>query len=223
MTYQTDLITSVQQALADLNFYTGPIDGTVNPQLEIATAAFKAAHGMLSRPYPGPLTLAALFGGNALKAADASITSDTPWLDWMIRFIGVKEVPGTTHNPLIVQWGKDAGISWWHRDEDAWCAVAVNAALVNTGFPSTKSALARSFTNYGTKLDKPVPGAIVVFPRGSNPLYGHVGVIEKVGDDGTSITVINGNVANAMRRTVYRTSSAIAFRAPPGSALAGGS
>jgi uncharacterized protein (TIGR02594 family) len=223
MTYQTYLITSVQQALADLGYYTGPIDGVAGPLLESATTAFKERHGMLARPYPGPLTLAALFGGNALKAADAALAGPTPWLDYMVKHLGVAEIVGPNDNPLIVQWGKDAGISWWHSDDDAWCAVAVNAALVNTGFPSTKSALARSFTNYGTKLDKPVPGAIVVFPRGQNPLYGHVGVVEKISDDGSSITVINGNVANAMRRTVYRTSSAIAFRAPPGSALAGGS
>jgi uncharacterized protein (TIGR02594 family) len=220
-TYQTDLVKTVQQALADLNFYTGPVDGTVNPQLESATAAFKAAHGMLSRPYPGPLTLAALFGGNALKAADASITSDTPWLDWMIRFIGVKEVPGATHNPLIVQWGKDAGIGWWHRDEDAWCAVFMNAALVNSGFPSTRSALARSFENYGTELPGPAKGAIGVLPRGTNPLYGHVGCVEKWTD--STVTLVNGNVGNEVRRSAYKRSSFLTFRAPPGSALAGGS
>ena len=108
-----------------------------------------------------------------------------PWLDYLVRHIGLKEIPGPEHEPQIVAWGRDAGIGWWNNDEDAWCAVAVNGAMGNTGYPSTRSALARSFTTYGTRLDKPVRGAIVVFPRGNNPLYGHVGVVEQVFADGT--------------------------------------
>ncbi len=121
------------------------------------------------------------------------------------------------HNPLIVQWGKDAGIDWWNNDEDAWCAVAVNGALVNCGFPSTRSALARSFTRYGTKLAIPVRGAIVVFPRGTNPLYGHVGVVESVHANGT-MTVVNGNVGDEVRRSVFRVASVLpdGIRWPPG-------
>ena len=140
-----------------------------------------------------------------------------PWLDYLTNHIGLKEVPGPAHNPLIVQWGKDGGIGWWNNDEDAWCAVAVNAALVHSGYPSTRSALARSFTQYGTRLSRPVRGAIVIFPRGSNPLYGHVGIVDEVRADGT-LAIINGNVGNAVRRSVFRTSSVLpdGIRWPPG-------
>ncbi len=140
-----------------------------------------------------------------------------PWLDYLSNHIGLKEIAGPQHNPLIVQWGQDAGIGWWNNDEDAWCAVAVNGALVHAGYPSTKSALARSFTRYGTRLDKPVRGAVVVFPRGSNPLYGHVGIVESVNANGT-VTVINGNVSNEVRRSVFRTASILpdGIRWPPG-------
>ena len=140
-----------------------------------------------------------------------------PWLDYLVRHVGLKEIAGPKHNPLIVEWGQQAGISWWNNDEDAWCAVAVNGALVNCGFPSTRSALARSFTRYGTRLAKPVRGAVVVFPRGKNPLYGHVGIIEDVNADGT-VTVVNGNVSNMVRRSVFRTASILpdGIRWPPG-------
>lgn len=142
-----------------------------------------------------------------------------PWLDYLTNHIGLREIPGPEHNPLIVEWGREAGIDWWHNDEDAWCAVAVNGALVHTGHPSTRSALARSFTRYGTRLDRPVRGAIVVFPRGSNPLYGHVGIVESVNANGT-VTVINGNVSNEVRRSVFRTASILpdGIRWPPGAA-----
>lgn len=143
--------------------------------------------------------------------------ADVPWLDYLVRHLGVKEMPGPRHNPLIVQWGRDAGIEWWNNDDDAWCAVAVNGALVNCGYPSTRSALARSFTRYGTRLAEPVTGAIVVFPRGTNPLFGHVGVVEVIHANGT-MTVLNGNVGNEMRRSVFRVASVVpdGIRWPPG-------
>ena len=143
-----------------------------------------------------------------------------PWLDYLTNHIGLREIPGPAHNPLIVQWGRVAGIDWWNNDEDAWCAVAVNGALVNSGYPSTRSALARSFTRYGTRLDAPLRGAIVVFPRGKNPLYGHVGIVETVHQNGT-VTVINGNVSDEVRRSVFRTASILpdGIRWPPGAEL----
>lgn len=140
-----------------------------------------------------------------------------PWLDYLTNYIGVSEVPGPQHNPLIVQWGKDAGLSWWNSDEDAWCAVAVNAALVHSGYPSTRSALARSFTQYGARLHKPVRGAIVVFPRGTSPMYGHVGIVDEVRADGT-VVLVSGNVSNMVKRSVFRTASILpeGIRWPPG-------
>jgi len=140
-----------------------------------------------------------------------------PWLEYLSNHLGLREIAGPKHNPLIVEWGQQAGIAWWSNDEDAWCAVAVNGALVNSGYPSTRSALARSFTRYGIRLDKPIRGAIVVFPRGSNPLYGHVGIVETVHANGT-VTVVNGNVSNEVRRSVFRTASILpdGIRWPPG-------
>ncbi|XWN33734.1 MAG: TIGR02594 family protein [Devosia sp.] len=140
-----------------------------------------------------------------------------PWLDYLVHHIGLKEIPGPKHNPTIVEWGRIAKVSWWNNDDDAWCAIAVNGALVNAGYPSTRSALARSFTRYGTRLQRPVRGAIVVFPRGPNPLYGHVGIVEAVHADGT-ITVVNGNVRNEVRRSTFRVDAILpdGIRWPPG-------
>lgn len=151
------------------------------------------------------------------------MTERVPWLDYLVRHIGLREIPGPVHERKIVEWGRDAGISWWNNDEDAWCAVAVNGALVNSGYPSTKSALARSFTKYGTRLDKPIRGAVVVFPRGKNPLYGHVGIVEDVFDDGT-MSVISGNMSNRVKRATFRIASLLpdGVRWPPGAPLPDG-
>lgn len=148
--------------------------------------------------------------------------SNAPWLDWASTKLHIKEAPRDANNPVIVQWGKDAGIDWYRKDSDAWCAVFVNAALVHAGYPSTKSALARSFTSYGSRLAKPVPGAIVVFPRGSNPMYGHVGIVKTVNSNGT-ITVVNGNVGDEVRESIFRIAAILpdGIRWPPGAPMPG--
>lgn len=196
------LVQTLQQRLFQYNYYMGEVDNEPGPLTSAAVIAFKKANGLTPRDYVGPITMTKLFDGSA-KAADpvGSTTagaSKAPWLEYMLNYVGLKEVPGPTHNPTIVQWGKDAGITWWNNDEDAWCAVAVNGALVNTGYPSTKSALARSFVNYGRKLNKVKAGAIVVFPRGSNPTYGHVGVVSEVLSNGM-IKIVSGNVSNMQK------------------------
>ncbi len=46
-------------------------------------------------------------------------TDELPWLDYLARHIGVREIPGDEHNEVIVEWGKQAGIGWWNKDDDA--------------------------------------------------------------------------------------------------------
>lgn len=131
--------------------------------------------------------------------------SEALWLDEAIRHIGEKEVPGAGNNPRIIRWGRESGVDWYSADKTAWCAIFCNGVLVDSGYPSTKSALARSFMKYGQKLTYPKPGAIVVFPRGKDPLYGHVGIVEKVHGDGR-MTIVNGNVGDMVCRSVRRVS-----------------
>lgn len=130
------------------------------------------------------------------------------WLQEAARYIGVKEIPGPQDNPLIVKWGKEAGIEWWNNDDDAWCAVFVNGIMVATGHKSTKSALAKSFLKWGYKLDKPVPGAVVIFDRPPEPWMGHVGIVETVNSNST-VTIINGNVSNMVKRSTFTIASIV--------------
>lgn len=147
----------------------------------------------------------------------------TAWLEALADRDGLREIPGPDHHPVILDWGRAAGIHWWNNDEDAWCAVAVNGVLVETGYPSTKSALARSFMDYGTALAKPIRGAIVVFPRGSQSWMGHVGIVDSVNADGT-VTIWNGNVSNMVKRSIFRISAILpgGIRWPPGAPLPDG-
>ena len=75
----------------------------------------------------------------------------------------------------------------------AWCAAWANAVLFQSGYTGTGKLAARSFLNIGKPIDKPVPGAIVIFSRGDpNGWQGHVGFVSKVNKDGT-IDVLAGN------------------------------
>ncbi|MBJ3776409.1 C40 family peptidase [Acuticoccus mangrovi] len=119
------------------------------------------------------------------------LASSTPHLEYLRAFVGTKEVPGSGDNPLIVAWG-EASVGWYRHDATAWCMVAVNGAIIACGGEGTGSALARSIIGYGTPLRYPVKGALGVIPRGSNPTYGHVFIVDRV--DTTVMRVINGNV-----------------------------
>lgn len=60
------------------------------------------------------------------------------------------------------------------------CAINVNAALSARGIRGTGSAMAKSFLNWG-RASGPVPGAVVVFHRGSpRSPTGHVAIVASV-------------------------------------------
>lgn len=140
--------------------------------------------------------------------------TDLPWLVEGRKYLGEKEIKGKENNPKIVAWGKAAGIGWWNNDDDPWCAVFVGGMLAACGLPTTGSALARSYLNYGVQLDpkRPVVGAIVVFPRGNSKINGHVGFISKVGDK--TVEVLNGNSSDMVRYTTFSRASIIGLSWP---------
>ncbi|XWN29779.1 MAG: peptidoglycan-binding protein [Devosia sp.] len=128
---------------------------------------------------------------------------DCPWphLEYLRAHIGIKEIPGRKHHPWIVMLGQIIGLTWkWTNDEDPWCMVAVNGAIVIAGGVSTGSALARSATwnGYGTQLAWPVKGAIGVIARGSNTTFGHIFFIDHRSSSGM-LTVIEGNADDRVK------------------------
>jgi uncharacterized protein (TIGR02594 family) len=83
---------------------------------------------------------------------------------------------------------------------DLWCADFINFVLRRTGHPTTNSRAAKSFLDYGKRIDSPRVGAIVVLTRGNNG--GHVGIVR--GTDGAgNIIVISGNHGNKVWESPY--------------------
>ena len=195
------IVRSVQLRLSVLGYYTGKLDGVVGPKTQHAITDFKRTNGLRARPAPLDITLPLMFSEEAEPTG--SNDEDTPPLLKVMRaLVGLRETPGAGNNQTIVDYAHDAGIDWYASDATPWCAVIVNGALVEAGYPSTKSALARSFMDYGEPVDllEADIGDIVVFPRGSEPWQGHVEVIDEVIDDDFFIA-IGGNVTDRVKRS----------------------
>jgi len=139
------------------------------------------------------------------------------WLSIARGYIGTKESPGSTNNPQILEWFSDTGpnADWAKYDSIPWCAAFVNGVLEEAGLKGSGSLLARSFLTWGKKLDGPVPGCIVVFPRGKPP-SGHVCIVESVDLDRGRITTIDGNVSDRVARRTRKINTALGFRWPAG-------
>jgi len=133
------------------------------------------------------------------------------------REIGTKEVPGPEHNLRILAYHQ-ATTFQATTDEVPWCSSFVCWCLERAGIDSTRSARARSYEEWGQKLDpsRIGPGAIVVFWRGTtqDEGKGHVGFY--VGGDPASgrIAVLGGNQGNGVKVGTYPTTHLIGFYWP---------
>ncbi|GAA4221552.1 hypothetical protein GCM10022253_27850 [Sphingomonas endophytica] len=107
-----------------------------------------------------------------------------------------------------------AGISI-DPEKVAWCAAFVNAVLAGQGIKGTGSLSARSFLNFGTATNRPLPGDIVVLRRG-NGEQGHVGFFEGTDARGR-IRVTGGNQGRdgAVTSSSFARDDVLAFRRAP--------
>jgi uncharacterized protein (TIGR02594 family) len=123
--------------------------------------------------------------------------NESPWMDWMRKHIGEKEIPGLEkNNPFIVWLFKFTSYNT-NKDETPWCAATVNAALAETGYKGSGSAAAKSFEKVGTDcLLK--HGAIVVIQHRSTGGK-HVAFFDRYdADDADVFYLLGGNQRNSL-------------------------
>jgi uncharacterized protein (TIGR02594 family) len=94
-----------------------------------------------------------------------------------------------------------------------WCATFMNMVLAKVGYSGTNSDAAKSFAQYGRRINEPQIGAIAVLTRGKNG--GHVGVVSGIDNQGNPI-VISGNHGKRVGEAVYPRSRVIAYVMPSG-------
>jgi uncharacterized protein (TIGR02594 family) len=81
-----------------------------------------------------------------------------------------------------------------------WCADFVNFVLARRGLRGTGARTARSFAQWGERLDGPRVGAIAVMRRGRGG--GHVGIVSGVDARGNPI-IVSGNHGRRVAEAVY--------------------
>ncbi|WLR91016.1 TIGR02594 family protein [Shinella zoogloeoides] len=135
------------------------------------------------------------------------------WIDKAAGYIGEQEIKGGKHNPLIIDWWKAIGASWFKDDETPWCGAFVGGVLAEVGIkplPGGKGASARAWNEFGVKLLKPAVGCIVIFSRNGG---GHVGFV--VGKDQKgNLMVLGGNQADGVNIKPFATSRVLGYRWP---------
>lgn len=124
--------------------------------------------------------------------------------------IGTAEVPGAKANPRIVEYHKATTLRAG-SDETPWCSSFVNWAMKEAGYPTTRSAAARSWARYG-KAGPLEYGSIIVVSRGTNPALGHVGFVHRV--QGAYVWILGGNQGNRVSIARYPLSRLVATRLP---------
>jgi uncharacterized protein (TIGR02594 family) len=135
------------------------------------------------------------------------------WLQLAMKEIGQEEVPGPEHNPRILEYIRSASADAASTgDELPWPSFFVNWALAQSGIKGTNSGAARSWLTWGTALEVPQPGAVVIFARPGQPGTGQVGFY--LGDAGDEVLCVAGNVGNAVRLTAYPKSRVLGYRWP---------
>jgi len=94
-----------------------------------------------------------------------------------------------------------------------WCADFMNFVIRKAGANGTRSRAARSFLEFGKKLDGPRVGAIAILRRGG-PLNGHVGIVRGTDGQGNPI-LISGNSGNMVRQSAYPKEKVLGYVMPP--------
>lgn len=139
--------------------------------------------------------------------------SDKPkWMEIAEKEIGVKEIPGEENNPRIIEYHDATSL---HADLESvsWCSSWMNWVMKKAGIKGTLSAAARSWLNWGEKVDTPQYGDVCIFSRGNNPVQGHVALY--VGPDGPDrIKVLGGNQNDSVCIASYPLDRLLGFRRP---------
>lgn len=137
---------------------------------------------------------------------------DLPWMIEAAKHVGLKEIPGKEHAPVIQQWLRELR-AWWADDETPWCGVFVAHCCKTAKLPLPSAWYrAKAWSGWGTPLSAPAVGCVVVFERAGG---GHVGFVmgkDKLG----RLMVLGGNQGNAVSIAPFDRTRVIAYRWPDG-------
>ena len=145
------------------------------------------------------------------------------WLVTMRAVTGVTETPGSANEPRILAMRDRiaqvypemaAYCANYTHDAIPWCGLAVAYVMADTGYRPQYGASdtqrflwARSWEDWGHKLDKPQQGCVVVMTREGG---GHVTLLEEEKDG--SLLCRGGNQSDSINTATYPKSAVLAYR-----------
>lgn len=133
----------------------------------------------------------------------------TPY-EYAQKEIGVKETPGPANTKRVLEYHATTTLKAT-SDDVPWCSAFVSWCVEQAGLRGTRSAAARSWLDWGTAVDLPQEGDIVILKRG-NPPSGHVGFFVKSAGD--IIYVLGGNQSDQVKVSGYKRGDLLGYRRP---------
>ena len=111
-----------------------------------------------------------------------------------IELLGVKEVVGVKHNPVIMGWARELNLTQYNADEIPWCGLFMAIIMKRADWIPAKNPLwALSWADWGVLVVEPMLGDVLTFKREGG---GHVGLY--VYETTTTYGVLGGNQGNAV-------------------------
>ena len=91
-----------------------------------------------------------------------------------VKQIGIKEIVGSKHNPVILEWADEVGLKKvYTNDEIPWCGLFIAHCTHIAGLQAVERPLwALNWAKYGNKVDEPMLGDILTFKR--SYFYKHI-------------------------------------------------
>ncbi|MGK7392741.1 MAG: TIGR02594 family protein [Candidatus Cyclobacteriaceae bacterium M2_1C_046] len=128
--------------------------------------------------------------------------------------LGTKELPGSDHNPIIVDYAKQTGFNWINDDETPWCSIFINWVALKAELERTNKANARSWLDIGTNVTSdPAPGDIVILWRESVSSWkGHVAIFLGYSSDKKQVFCLGGNQSNSVSVAAYPSRTILGIR-----------
>lgn len=127
--------------------------------------------------------------------------------------LGTEEIEGLEHNPEVLKYAIETGISGITTDEIPWCSTFVNWVAQQSGLEISGKPNARSWLAVGIKTVSPEPGDIVVFWRESPQSWkGHVGIFLGVSVDKKCVYCLGGNQGNRVSVSAYKINTVLSYQ-----------
>lgn len=132
------------------------------------------------------------------------------WLTEARRHLGLREIPGKQHSPVISGWLRSLK-AWWTDDETPWCGVFVAHCMREAGIELPQHWYrAKGWLDWGVSQPSARVGSVVIFAREGG---GHVAIA--IGKDKLGrLICIGGNQGNAVTVAAFEPIRVIGYRWP---------